>query len=86
MTLTDADRGMEFSRLQSIGWQSAPTTADADTFWAYWGWKQSGNNNTIYNRIMRADSKYRGLVFSYLERSNWSTYGGSNTYWADDVW
>ena len=40
----------------------------------------------MYNRIMRTDSKYRSLAYTYLGRLNWSDYGGGNTFWADNIW
>jgi len=40
----------------------------------------------MYNRIMRTDSTLRSLAYTYLERLNWSDYGGGNTFWADNIW
>jgi hypothetical protein len=35
---------------------------------------------------MRSDQQYRHRDYAYLERMNWSDYGGAYTYWADNVW
>jgi len=85
MALPDSLRGMEYSNFESINWASTPNTSDSSTFWAYWGYSMSGSSE-IYNRIMRTDEQYRGLAFAYLQRMNWSDYGGGNTFWADEVW
>ena len=77
---------MEFSNFESIKWASVPSSSTEATFWAYYGYKNSGWSNTMYNRIMRTDSKYRGLAYTYLQTLNWSDYGGGNTFWADMVW
>ena len=86
MSLPDTMRGTEFSNFEAIQWDSVPSLSTKATFWAYYGYKNSGWSNVIYNRIMRTSSKYRGTAFAYLERLNWSDYGGGNTFWADNVW
>ena len=35
---------------------------------------------------MRTEEKKRYLAFTYLERTNWDTYGGNATFWADLMW
>ena len=84
-SLPDVHRGTAFSALETIGWKWS-TTPTSSTFWAYFGWKLSGNNAEIYNRIMRTNTNERYLAFSYLEKTNWDTYGGKTTFWADLMW
>lgn len=85
MSLPDLYRGTAFSALEATGWKWN-TTPRGSTFWAYFGWKLSGNNSQIYNKIMQTDDDMRYLAFTYLQRTNWDTYGGRRTFWADLMW
>jgi len=74
-----------YTRLQQIGWY-VPSATNADYFWAYMGYLQSGKDRTVYNAIMDADVKYRPGEFTRLMTYGWNVGKYPKTHWGDKAY